>query len=178
MTSKLGIATWGLSTSIHTDNPYRQGCKFWEQTTPIKQSRQPFPQDMNISLLQFCMKGLGLVLEVLQTSGYQKEYGSVTSFNKGCPSEGCCRIPAATGGLARRTAHTAAAAAMSTVATLPHRRLTYRAIFKIHCFRQEINSNGCLKRRKALVTASQYLQIKSFHTISEKRSLACNLALL
>lgn len=45
---------------------------------------------------------------------------------------------------AGRAARAAAAAPLPAVAMLSHGRLAYRAIFKVHCFWQEINSNGCL----------------------------------
>lgn len=74
--------------------------------------------------------------------------------DKGCPSEGCCGILAAVGGTASGIACTVTTAPRTAVAMLSQRCLTYRAVFQIHRFWQEINSNGCLQRRKALGTAS------------------------
>lgn len=103
----------------------------------------PGERDMRSSP-PFCMKGFDFILEFLP------EMGDWVSL-----SQGCRGISAALQERAGRAAHPAAAAPLAAVAVLSPGRLTHRAILEIHRFGQEINPDGCLKRRKASAAATR-----------------------
>lgn len=97
------------------------------------------PGERDMSSPPFCMKEFDFILEFLP------EMGDWVSL-----SQGCRGISAALQERAGRAAHPAAA-----VAVLSPGRLTHRAILEIHRFGQEINPDGCLKRRKASAAATR-----------------------
>lgn len=150
--------TWNCLRSDQTHlhwQSQRQNCKFWEETTPrVHITDSPFPGIWTLACLNFAWKIFTSFYGYqILTSTINRRVGQWFD-SKAVPLKAAGRFQQPLEERPGETAHTATAAPMTAVAMLSHRCLTYRAIFKIHCFWQEINSNGRLKRRKALVTAT------------------------
>lgn len=126
---------------ISTDNPRGRAANSGSKPR-LGQARAAdswLPGERDTSSPPFCTKGFDFILEFLPEMG---DWGSL--------SQGCRGIAAALKARAGRAARPAAA-----VAVLSPGRLTHRAILEIHRFGQEINPDGCLKRRKASATATR-----------------------